>query len=160
MGDSTVTLPRFYIRAESKNLNSIKIYPSSDIPRNRQVYHSGFHEITDGTILMVDRINDAVFPDIINTVYPMASEKIIDMLELYNIDIIYKRVGLIDRKHRKTLIYYLLYTDNLVSDDMDRDFQIVKDEDGDINFVISLDFAESLIRRDIQGIELIEVEGE
>jgi hypothetical protein len=65
---------------------------------------------------------------------------------------------LADKASRKITSYYLLYTKNLLKADFNKHFKAVREDDGKIKFTISLDFAESLIRRGVKGIEFVEVE--
>ena len=65
---------------------------------------------------------------------------------------------LIDKNSGEIKSYYLLYTDNLLTADFNKYFKAVRDKDEEIKFIVSLDFAESFIRRGVRGIEFIEVE--
>ena len=90
--------------------------------------------------------------------YPLISERFREVLLLFDIEVFIKRVLLIDKNSRAIKSYYLLYTDNLLTADFNKSFKVVRDKDEKIKFIVSLDFAESLIRRGVRGIEFIEVE--
>ena len=90
--------------------------------------------------------------------YPLISERFREVLLLFDIEVFIKRVLLIDKNSRAIKSYYLLYTDNLLTADFNKSFKAVRDKDEKIKFIVSFDFAESLIRRGVRGIEFIEVE--
>ena len=77
---------------------------------------------------------------------------------LFDVEIFVKRVMLIDKESREMQSYYLLYTENLLNTDFNNFFKAVREEDEKISFIVNLDFAESLIRRGVKGIEFVEVE--
>ena len=152
-------LPYFYIREEKNNARGIRVHISPDIPRDKKLYNENFYNIREGSILKVDKSDTAVFSDLMTSVYPLVSEKFMKLLRLYNIEIFSKRVALIETESRKVLTYYLLYTGESYKKSINKDLRLAHKDD-DIGFIISLDFAESLIRRNVKGIEFIEVEEE
>jgi len=91
-------------------------------------------------------------------VYPLISERFREVLLLFDIEIFVKRVMLIDKESREMQSYYLLYTENLLNTDFNNFFRVVREENENIRFIVNLDFAESLIRRGVKGIEFVEVE--
>ena len=91
-------------------------------------------------------------------VYPLISERFKEVIVLFDIEIFTKRVMLTDKESGKITSYYLLYTKNLLNADFNKSFKATVKDDGKIKFIISLDFAESLIRRGVKGIEFVEVE--
>lgn len=46
----------------------------------------------------------------------------------------------------------------MLNADFNNFFRVVREENENIRFIVNLDFAESLIRRDVKGIEFVEVE--
>ena len=78
--------------------------------------------------------------------------------EIYDIKVFVKRALLIDRYSRQSKSYYFIYTANLQPTDVNKDFNVVEFEEGKFKFIVSFDFAESLARREVEGIEFIEVE--
>ncbi len=159
MGLNSQGLPYFYIREEKSNARGIRVHISPDMPRDKKFYNENFYNIREGSILKVDKSDTAVFSDLMTGVYPLISEKFMKLLRLYNIEIFSKRVALIETESRKVLTYYLLYTGNHYKKSINKDLRLANKDD-DIGFIISLDFAESLIRRNVKGIEFIEVEEE
>jgi hypothetical protein len=159
MGLNSQGLPYFYIREEKSNARGIRVHISPDIPRDKKLYNENFYNIREGSILKVDKSDTAVFSDLMTSVYPLVSEKFMKLLHLYNIEIFSKRVALIETESRKVLTYYLLYTGGYYKKSINKDLRIENKGD-DIGFIISLDFAESLIRRNVKGIEFIEAEEE
>ena len=63
-----------------------------------------------------------------------------------------------DKESREIQSYYLLYTENLLNTDFNNFFRVVREENENIRFIVNLDFAESLIRRGVKGIEFVEAE--
>jgi len=121
-------LPYFYIKENFENARGIRIYTAENIPRN------------------IDALNERFY------------ERFREVLLLFDIENFTKRVILIDKDSGKMKNYYLLYTQNLLNADFNNLFRAVREEDEKISFIVNLDFAESLIRRDVKGIEFVEVE--
>lgn len=151
-------LPYFYIKENFENTRDIRIYTSDDIPRNIETLNERFYELPKELILEIEKTDAFIFPDLMMNTYPLISEKFREVLLLFDIEVFIKRVLLIDKNSRAIKSYYLLYTDNLLTADFNKSFKAVRDKDEKIKFIVSLDFAESLIRRGVRGIEFIEVE--
>ena len=151
-------LPYFYIKENFENTRGIRIYTSKDIPRNIDTLNERFYEISRELVLEIERTKNFIFPDLMMNVYPLISERFREVLLLFDIEVFIKRVLLIDKNSRAIKSYYLLYTDNLLTADFNKSFKAVRDKDKKIKFIVSLDFAESFIRRGVRGIEFIEVE--
>ena len=109
-------------------------------------------------VLEIEKTKNFIFPDLMMNVYPLISERFREVLLLFDIEIFVKRVMLIDKESREMQSYYLLYTKNLLNTDFNNFFKAVREENEKISFIVNLDFAESLIRRDVKGIEFVEVE--
>ena len=152
------SLPYFYIKENLENIRGIRIYTSDDIPRNMDTLNERFYELSRDIVLEIETTKIFIFPDLMMNVYPLISERIKEVLVLFDIEIFTKRVMLADKASRKITSYYLLYTKNLLKADFNKHFKAVREDDGKIKFTISLDFAESLIRRGVKGIEFVEVE--
>ena len=151
-------LPYFYIKENFENTRGIRIYTSKDIPRNIDALNERFYEMPREFVLEIEKTKDFIFPDLMMNVYPLISERFREVLLLFDIEIFVKRVVLIDKESREIQSYYLLYTENLLNTDFNKFFRTVREEDEKISFIVNLDFAESLIRRDVKGIEFVEVE--
>ena len=151
-------LPYFYIKENFENTRGIRIYTSKDIPRNIDTLNERFYEISRELVLEIERTKNFIFPDLMMNVYPLISERFREVLILFDIEVFTKRVILIDKESRDMKIYYLLYTKNLLNTDFNNFFKAVREENEKISFIVNLDFAESLIRRDVKGIEFVEVE--
>jgi len=121
-------LPYFYIKENFENARGIRIYTAENIPRNIDALNERFYEMPREFVLEIEKTNFT------------------------------KRVILIDKDSGKMKNYYLLYTQNLLNADFNNLFRAVREEDEKISFIVNLDFAESLIRRDVKGIEFVEVE--
>ena len=151
-------LPYFYIEENLKNTRGIRIHTSDDIPRNIETLNERFYELPKELILEIEKTDAFIFPDLMMNTYPLISERFKEVLLLFDIEVFIKRVLLIDKNSRAIKSYYLLYTDNLLTADFNKSFKAVRDKDEKIKFIVSFDFAESLIRRGVRGIEFIEVE--
>ena len=151
-------LPYFYIKENLENMRGIRIYTSENIPSNIDALNERFYEMPREFVLEIEKTKEFIFPDLMMKVYPLISERFREVLLLFDIEIFVKRVMLIDKESREMQSYYLLYTENLLNTDFNNFFRTVREEDEKISFIVNLDFAESLIRRDVKGIEFVEVE--
>ena len=151
-------LPYFYIKENPENMRGIRIYTSENIPRNIDTLNERYYEMPREFVLEIEKTKDFIFPDLMMNVYPLISERFREVLLLFDIEVFTKRVILIDKESRDMKIYYLLYTKNLLNTDFNNFFKAVREENEKISFIVNLDFAESLIRRDVKGIEFVEVE--
>ena len=151
-------LPYFYIKENFENTRGIRIYTSKDIPRNIDTLNERFYEISRELVLEIEKTKNFIFPDLMMNIYPLISESFREVLLLFDIEVFTKKVILIDKESRDMKIYYLLYTKNLLNTDFNNLFKAVRGENEKISFIVNLDFAESLIRRDVKGIEFVEVE--
>ncbi len=151
-------LPFFYIIENPENMRGIRIYTSENIPRNIDALNERFYEMPREFVLEIEKTKDFIFPDLMMNVYPLISERFREVLLLFDIENFTKRVILIDKDSREMKNYYLLYTQNLLNADFNNFFRAVREDDEKISFIVNLDFAESLIRRDVKEIEFVEVE--
>ncbi len=151
-------LPYFYIKENFENTRGIRIYTSKDIPRNIDALNERFYEMPREFVLEIEKTKEFIFPDLMMNVYPLISERFREVLLLFDIEIFVKMVVLIDKESREIQSYYLLYTENLLNTDFNNFFRVVREENENIRFIVNLDFAESLIRRGVKGIEFVEVE--
>lgn len=151
-------LPYFYIKENLENMRGIRIYTSENIPSNIDTLNERFYEMTREFVLEIEKTKEFIFPDLMMNVYPLISERFREVLLLFDIEIFVKRVVLIDKESREIQSYYLLYTENLLNTDFNNFFRVVREENEKISFIVNIDFAESLIRRDVKGIEFVEVE--
>ena len=150
-------LPYFYIKENLENMRGIRIYTSENIPSNIDTLNERFYEMPREFVLEIEKTKEFIFPDLMMNVYPLISERFREVLLLFDIEIFVKRVVLIDKESREMQSYYLLYTENLLNTDFNNFFRIVREENENIRFIVNLDFAESLIRRGVKGIEFVEV---
>ena len=151
-------LPYFYIKENFENTRGIRIYTSENISRNIDALNERFYEMPREFVLEIEKTKEFIFPDLMMNVYPLISERFREVLLLFDIEIFVKRVVLIDKESREMQSYYLLYTENLLNTDFNNFFRVVREENENIRFIVNLDFAESLIRRGVKGIEFVEVE--
>ena len=128
------------------------------IKENMDTLNERFDELSRDIVLEIETTKIFIFPDLMMNVYPLISERFREVLLLFDVEIFVKRVMLIDKESREMQSYYLLYTKNLLNTDFNNFFKAVREEDEKISFIVNLDFAESLIRRGVKGIEFVEVE--
>ena len=152
------SLPYSYIKENLENIRGIRIYTSDDIPRNMDTLNERFYKLPRELVLEIEKTKNFIFPDLMMNMYPLISERFREVLLLFDIEVFTKKVILIDKESRDMKIYYLLYTKNLLNTDFNNLFKAVREENEKISFIVNLDFAESLIRRDVKGIEFVEVE--
>ena len=151
-------LPYFYIKENLENMRGIRIYTLEDIPSNIDTLNERFYEMPREFVLEIEKTKEFIFPDLMMNVYPLISERFREVFLHFDVEIFVKRVMLIYKESREMQSYYLLYTENLLNTDFNNFFRTVREEDEKISFIVNLDFAESLIRRDVKGREFVEVE--
>lgn len=145
----------FSLRTEEEVLTKIDFIDTHIIPKNLDSYIKKFYAFPDPITLSVKMGKYTGFPDIFLKPYPMVSEMLMDVMRMYRIEPFFKRVMLDDRNSGEFKIYYLLYVDE-ESVSIYQDFQLKRSQEDELTCLISLDFAESILRRDAQGIQLLE----
>lgn len=133
------------------------------------------------TILPIRPNEQTVFTDIVMLPFFLVSAKLKSVMELYEPGLVYKEVILMDRKNRLVSLYFLPIMEKTVclSDrsEFSMDKSMIKKAVIDTNrtgnksilllggvsstnVLVRLDFAESALRRGLEGISLIPVEME
>lgn len=139
-----------------------------------------YHEVPERTVIFVKDNKDVYFTDILTFPFPMVSKKIKEILDLYEPNMGYREVILIEQKHEQMMQYFvphLMRVDclgksteynfnhsELVRAVLDKDkipdkciFEVEKVSNRQI--IVRHDFLESLLRREVI-IDFEEVETE
>lgn len=157
---STPQIINFFQRINSKDLNLLK---SDNIPENNSFF--------------VRPSKDNQFIDIIDNPIFLVCEQMRNIMAKYNRNIIFKRTALIDHDNKKQKIYNIpiweeieaLHEDSefkfnvikkiVLDKEKVKDHKIFKIKESDKTLVvIRLDVAESLLRREFEGISLERLE--
>lgn len=157
---NTPQIINFFQRINSKDLNLLK---SDNIPENNSFF--------------VRPSKDNQFIDIIDNPIFLVCEQMRNIMAKYNRNIIFKRAALIDRENKNQKIYNIpiweeieaLHEDSefkfnvikkiVLDKEKVKDHKIFKIKESDKTLVvIRLDVAESLLRREFEGISLERLE--
>lgn len=157
---STPQIINFFQRINSKDLNPLR---SDNIPENNSFF--------------VRSSENNRFLDIIDKPIFLVCEQMRNIMAKYNRNIIFKRVALIDRENKNQKIYNIPIWEeiNALHEDSEIKFNVVKKivldkekvknrkifkikESDKTLIVIRLDVAESLLRREFEGISLERLE--
>lgn len=146
----------FSVQADKEMVNRIDFYNTAVIPTNLDTYIKRFYALPDSVIIPIDMKEHAVFPDIFLKPYPMVSEIVMDVMRMYRVEPFFRRVILSARNRDEYKQYFLLYVDEKTIP-LFRDFEIKRTSKNELTCIISLDFAESILRRGTRGIVLSEI---
>lgn len=127
------------------------------IPKDADSYKQRFRTIPDNYMQPVRMKEYTIFPDVFTTPFPMVSDMVMDVMQIYRVEPFSKRMVLVDGEKNQYKTYHLLYIEKETIS-LYQDFVLNWKENGTVNFTISLDFAESILRRNAQGIGLKEIE--
>lgn len=145
----------FLLRTEDSVMEKVNFISTHTIPQKLDAYIKKFYALPTHISVQVEMREFSIFPDIFLKPYPLVSEMIMDVMRMYRIEPLFKRVILQDRTKGEYKVYFLLCIDeDTVS--LYRDFELKRSQKDELTCIISLDFAESILRRDAQGIELVE----
>ena len=122
-------------------------------------YEKEFSNLPHTFMMAVQMGEYAIFPDIFSQPYLMVSEMVMQVMKLYQMEPFYRKVILSDENSEQYKAYFLLYFDRQAVL-LHRDFIYEWTPEYKINCMISLDFAESILRRGAQGIQLKEIKTE
>jgi len=149
----------FLVQTDKDMVNRIDFLNTAIIPTNLDTYMKRFYTLPDSMVIPIDMKENCVFPDILLRPYPMVSEMIMDVMRMYRVEPFFRKVLLSVRNSDEYKQYFLLYVDEKTIS-LFRDFEIRRKPDtkNGLNCIISLDFAESILRRGAQGIVLSEID--
>lgn len=134
-------------------------------------------KLKDHTSLFTIESDGSSYPDMLEAPLVMVSKKVHDVLELYDETAVYKKVSMINRPKNTRKEYYVMLLDRIDCLHEDATFypdrsikQLVLDKEkigerqifkiqgiGPAHVIVSLDIAESLLRRSCYGIQFTKV---
>ncbi|MBE5982130.1 MAG: hypothetical protein E7248_02365 [Paenibacillaceae bacterium] len=135
-----------------------------------------FHIVPERNIISISTTKDTIFPAIFISPYLLMSEMVKSVIDMYGDEIMAKDVVMVDSARGKIERYFLIILPE-VSGEMEtlerRRCAVIRGNSGiplkyrnifimklkeQKKIVINLDFAESILRRNVQGISLDEIE--
>ncbi len=144
-----------YIIQTDKRLKAqIRFLGTKPVPGDLDVYCREFYRIPDLVTFVVDVGEYTVLPDIFVKPFPMVSEMVMEVMELYRIQLPFRRVVLSARNSGEYRRYFLVCPDE-DTETIFRDFQLRRAGEDTIQCTASLDFVESILRRGGKGIEIM-----
>ncbi len=133
-------------------------FPAAELFSHRtDLYKKEFVKLPKTLMLTVEMGGFAIFPDIFTYPYPMVSEMVKEVMSMYRVDPFFRKVILSDVDSDQYRNYYLIYIDER-EESLFSDFQFGWTKERKVCCTISLDFAESILRRNALGIKLSEIE--
>lgn len=145
----------FLLQTDQTIINKINILDTGIIPKNLDAYKKSFYTLPDVIVLQAHLDEYTPFPDVLLKPYPLVSEMVMHVMRMYRVHPFFRSVLLSKENTKEFKPYFLLYIDEDMRT-LFRDFKIKRTSENTFNCIISLDFAESILIRDAQGIELIE----
>lgn len=146
----------YNVQTDKRLMDRIDFCDTASIPKKLDNYIKGFYKLPNIVTITVNIGEYTPFPDIILKPFPMVSKLIMDVMHLYRIYPYYRNVILSVRGSNEYKQYFLLYIDQK-SVMLYNDFKIKMISEDKLQCVISLEFSESILRRNAMGIELKEV---
>ena len=137
------------------------------------------YKIPSRQLLMIEEYENTVFPSIINDPFPLISIEVKNVFDMYEPHIIYREVVLLDSRYERTGLYYLPILEE--ADCLDKKSELNLDRsvirkgiidykrtEGRAVFRVGglnryymagrLDLVESILKRDVKGVGLTELE--
>jgi len=149
------------------------IYDQYQIDR-RNITSVDFHKINKRTLLYIKRDKNTIFTDVITNTFLLFSTQAFEIIKKYEPHIPSKQIVLLDEENRRTEVYFLplLLKAAPISENINDkqpnklvlQSELIRDKNifwvegySTLQPVISLDLAESLLRRGARGLHLTEV---
>lgn len=145
----------FQVKEDTRIMNQIHFTDTSFLPRTLELYKENFYKLPDTVAFSVQMGEFTPFPDIILSPCPLVSEMVMKVMQMYRVEFFYRRAILVERKSLESEPYYLLDLEQ-EAERLYRDF-VLKELDDSVQCFLSLDFAESILRRGAKGIILKEI---
>ena len=114
-----------------------------------------FYKFPDRVVIPVEAQENTRLPDLFLKPLPMVSEMMMEVMRFYQIEPFFRRVNLTDQNKKESERYFLIYMKEPEAV-LFHDF-VLKRMDHTLCCHISLDFAESILRRGAYGISLQEL---
>lgn len=137
------------------------------------------HRIANRQLFMIHESENTFFTSIIDTPFPLITEEVKNVFDLYEPNIIYKQIVLLDSKYEKAEVYYLPILEEVECLNEKSEYNLDKSiiKKGIIDYektegkaifrlkgfdhyymVGRLDLVESILKRNVKGIGLTELE--
>ncbi|GLC81721.1 hypothetical protein [Lacrimispora brassicae] len=151
-------------------------YGSFDV---RDIKLDSFYKLPERQLLLLDMTEKEIFTDVITSPFLLISQKVMDVIKMYGDLCFYRQFFLLDAGSTNAENYYLpVFDESKCIQLNDKEFEAGKcnrklfEEETALNVnknifwihdsltrhtIISLDFAESMLRRGVTGVELKEV---
>lgn len=147
----------FLLRTDQTLIDRIHILNTGMLPKNLDQLKNEFYKLPKVIILPVRLHEFTTLPDILLKPYPMVSDMVLNVMRMYRIEPFTRSIILSEENSKHFKTYFLLYPDeDTVS--LFQDFVLKRTSKDTMDCIISLDFAESILNRGAQGIELREYE--
>lgn len=134
-----------------------------------------YHKLQNRQIYNIEPSQETVFTDIVSIPFLLVSQMVKDTIKMYGDRVVFKETILVDSKNQREQVYYLpIMEENPdigmadITGDKKRDYKDIPQwvnernifwirQRGEQHTIISLDLAESLLRRNAVGLALKEV---
>ncbi len=143
----------FIIQTDKRLMDRIRFLDTKPVSWDLDVYCREFYRLPDLITFIVDVGEYVVLPDIFVKPFPLVSETVMELMELYRIQLPFRRVVLSVRSSKEYKRYFLVCPDDK-TETIYRDFQLKRVLEDTIQCTASLDFVESILRRGGRGIEI------
>nr|WP_302597024.1 DUF1629 domain-containing protein [uncultured Cellulosilyticum sp.] len=170
---------RYFIMKQDQHLSYSFKLRDFDMNGKHQVFHKEeANQLNDTSFLYVVGKGDEAYSDFIQNPVYMASEVVQGVLDMYEDELISKKVVIIHKETQREEIYYHIITDHIEAlsekalfypDGLEKKIILDREKIGDhhvfqlkdvkgVYLIVSLAVVESLLRRQVQGILFEEVE--
>lgn len=170
---------RYFIIKQDQNLpHSIKLRDFNMAGAHKILYKEEADQLNDMSMLYVLGNADYIYPDFIENPVYLISERIQKVFDMYQDDLVFKKVILTNKEERTQQLYYNLLTDHvealsektqfypdgrakelILDSNKIRQHKIFQLEQSLSNYlIVSLDVVESFLRREVIGIQFRELE--
>ena len=143
----------FIIQTDKRLMDRIRFLDTKPVSWDLDVYCREFYRLPDLITFIVDVGEYVVLLDIFVKPFPLVSETVMELMELYRIQLPFRRVVLSVRSSKEYKRYFLVCPDDK-TETIYRDFQLKRVLEDTIQCTASLDFVESILRRGGRGIEI------
>lgn len=170
---------RYFIIKQDQNLShSIQLRDFNMGGAHKILYKEEADQLNDMSMLYILGNADYVYPDFIENPVYLISEKIQKVFDMYQDDLIFKKVILTNKEEQTQQLYYNLLTDHvaalsektqlypdgrakeiILDGSKIKDYRIFQLKQSLSNYlIVSLEVVESLLRREVIGIQFHELE--
>nr|WP_288828263.1 hypothetical protein [uncultured Clostridium sp.] len=172
-------MKRYFFMEQDKNIRDCICLEQFDIKGPKHIFKKkDAYRLNDTTVLYLADNGGEIAPDFLQSPVYMISEKVQKVLSMYEDSLIFKRIVMIDKANASQMMYYHVLFEEVEGltplterypDGTEKNICLSREKiDGYRAFmlkdsrkkvpVISLEVAESLLRRNLIGVELKEIE--